>query len=231
MSQPPVSSDSNPALKVILTGATGMVGEGVLLECLGNPAVARVLLITRRPYPMQHAKLEQCVVPDFLNLDECLGEIGGYDACFFCAGVSSLGMSEADYTGVTYDTTLHFAKTLAGLNPRMTFVYVSGAQTDSSEKGRVMWARVKGRTENALTRLGFAQVYNFRPGFMKPTPGQKNTKSYYNFIGWLYPVLRKVAPNHVSTLRDVALAMIHVALRGYPRTILEVKDLNAIAKG
>jgi hypothetical protein len=216
-------------LKVILTGATGMVGEGVLLECLAHPAVEEVLLVGRKRYPAEHPKLTQCIVPDFLNLASAVNRLTGYNACFYCAGVSSAGMKEADYSHVTYDLTLHFARTLAGLNPRMTFIYVSGALTDSTEKGRVMWARVKGRTENALTRLGFGAVYNFRPGFMKPTPGQRNAKGYYKFIGWLYPVLHALLPNQVSTLQQVALAMIRAALYGYPKTILEIKDLNALA--
>jgi uncharacterized protein YbjT (DUF2867 family) len=217
-------------IRVILTGATGMVGEGVLLECLDHPAVERVLLVTRRPYHGTHPKLSQCIVPDFLNLDGATSQLTGYDACFFCAGVSSRGMTESDYRRITYDVTLHFARTLASVNPRMTFCYISGAFTDSSEKGRVMWARVKGATENALMRLPFEHVYNFRPGFMRATPGQRNILPYYNAIGWLYPVLHIVLPNHVSTLHDVALAMVRAALNGYPKPILEIKDINALAK-
>jgi hypothetical protein len=139
-------------------------------------------------------------------------------------------MSEPDYTRLTYDLTLHFARTLASLNPQMVFDYVSGAYTDSSEQGRVMWARVKGRTENALTRCGFRQVYNFRPGFMKPTPGQKNIKWYFKPFGAVYPLLRLLLPNQVSTLRDIGLAMINTVLVGYPKPILEIKDINALAK-
>jgi hypothetical protein len=139
-------------------------------------------------------------------------------------------MTEADYTRATYDVTLHFAQTLARLNPQMVFCYVSGTLTDSSEKGRVMWARVKGRTENALMQLGFARVYNFRPGFMKPTDGQKNVKGYYKAIGWLYPVLIALLPNQGSTLRELGLAMIHSVLRGYPKQVLEIKDIKALAK-
>jgi uncharacterized protein YbjT (DUF2867 family) len=173
-------------LKVIITGATGMVGEGVLFECLEHPAIEQVLIVNRKPYGAKHPKLKECIIPDFLDLDGFASELTGYDACFYCAGVSSAGMSESEYAHITYDVTIHFAQTLARLNPQMVFVYVSGSLTDSSETGRIMWARVKGKTENALTRLEFRQVYNFRPGFMKPTPGQKNIKSYYNAIGWLY---------------------------------------------
>lgn len=216
-------------LRVIVTGATGMVGEGVLMECLEHPAVERVLMVNRRPLGMTHAKLTELIVRDFMALDGVADRLSGYDACFYCAGVSSLGMSEADYSRVIYDTTLHFAETLAKLNPEMIFDYVSGAQTDSSEKGRVMWARVKGKTENALMRLGFRKVYNFRPGFMKATAGQRNIKGYYKAIGWLYPLLRLVLPNQVSTMRQVGLAMINSVLRGYPKQVLEVKDIKALA--
>ncbi|HLK20358.1 MAG TPA: NAD-dependent epimerase/dehydratase family protein [Bryobacteraceae bacterium] len=217
-------------MKVIVTGATGMVGEGVLLECLEHPAVEQVLMVNRKPFSLKHPKLSEVIVPDFFQLDAVADLLKGYDACFFCAGISSRGMSEADYSRVTYDVTLNFARTLAATNPRMVFVYVSGALTDSSENGKIMWARVKGRTENALLKLGFAKAYNFRPGFMKPTPGQRNIKSYYGFIGWLYPALRALLPNQVSTMKDVGLAMINSVLQGYPKSILEIKDINLLAK-
>ena len=216
--------------KVIITGVTGMVGEGVMLECLEHPAVGQVLMVNRRPFSLKHAKLKECIIPDFLDLDRFSAELTGYDACFYCAGVSSAGMSETDYSRITYDVTIHFAQKLASLNAQMIFDYVSGSLTDSSEKGRVMWARVKGRTENALTRLPFKRVYNFRPGFMKPTPGQKNIKWYYTGIGWLYPLLRVILPNQVSTMREVGLAMINSVLKGYPKQVLEIRDINSLAK-
>jgi uncharacterized protein YbjT (DUF2867 family) len=169
-------------------------------------------------------------VPDFMDLDGFTNQLTGYDACFYCAGVSSAGMSEPEYSHITYDITTHFAQTLAALNPQMTFVYVSGGLTDSSEKGRIMWARVKGKTENALMRLGFQKVYNFRPGFMRPIPGQRNIKSYYKVIGWMYPLLRALLPNQVSTMRDVGLAMINSVLKGYPKQVLEIKDINSLAR-
>lgn len=215
-------------LKVIVTGATGMVGEGVLLECFENAAVAQVLMVNRRPSPLRHPKLSELIVPNFLNLDPFTSQLGGYNACFFCSGVSSRGMSEALYSKLTYDTTLGFATALCAINPHMTFVYVSGALTDSSEKGRVMWARVKGRTENALLRCGFDHAYNFRPGFMRPTPCQHNVHSYYKVIGDLYPVLHLVAPNHVSTMRQVGRAMINAAIKGYPHATLEIRDINIL---
>ena len=217
-------------LRVMITGATGMVGEGVLLECLEHPAIEQVLIVNRKPYPVKHPKLSELIVPDFLHLDSFADRLTGYNACFYCAGVSSAGMSEADYTRITYDITIHFAETLVSLNPQMVFDFVSGSLTDSTEKGRVMWARVKGRTENALMKLGFPNVYNFRPGFMKPTPGQRNVKWYYGFIGWLYPVLRALLPNQVSTMKDVGLAMINSVLKGYPKSVLEIEDINLLAR-
>ena len=220
----------NSKLAVIITGATGMVGEGVLFECLEHPAIERVLLVSRKSYPVSHPKLKECIVPDFLQLDTVAAQFSGYDACFFCAGVTSIGKTEAEYTRITYDTTLHFAQQLATLNPQMTFVYVSGASTDSSEVGKTMWARVKGKTENALLQCGFRQAYNFRPGFMKPTAGQKNVIALYKFLGWFYPILRILFPNHVSTMSDVGRAMIQSVLKGYPKPILEIKDINTLAK-
>lgn len=213
-------------MKVIITGATGMVGEGVMLECVENPTVSAILLVSRRPFGKLPSKVEELIVPDFMQVESKAAQLGGYDACFFCAGVSSLGKSEAEYTRLTYDLTLHFAETLVKVNPAMVFVYVSGAGTDSTEKGRTMWARVKGRTENALTRVGFRAVYHFRPGFMKPMPGQKNLPGWFGWIGWMYPLLRVLAPNYASTLQDVGRAMIRCGAEGYPKTVLEVRDIN-----
>jgi nucleoside-diphosphate-sugar epimerase len=164
-------------IKVIITGATGMVGEGVLFECLQNENVKEVLIISRKHYACDHSKLKELIVPDFFQLDQFADSIQGYDACFFCAGVSSVGMKEDKYTYITYDTTLSFAKTLLTYNPNMVFIYVSGSLTDSSEKGKLMWARVKGKTENDLNKLPFKTEYNFRPGVMLPFKGQKNWKS------------------------------------------------------
>jgi len=225
-----MDSGATGKFSVLITGATGMVGEGVLLECLNHPAVERVLIVNRRASGVTHPRLKECIVPDFLDLERWADQLAGYDACFFCAGVSSLGMSEAQYRHVTYDVTLHFARTLVSRNKEMVFVYVSGALTDGSGRGRVMWARVKGQTENALMGLPFRRVYNFRPGFMKPTPGQRNTQRYYKAIGWLYPVVHALVPNRVSTMREVALAMIHSVMKGYPEQVLEIKDINALAK-
>src|SRR3982074_2788545 len=168
-------------IKAIITGATGMVGEGVLLECLSHPDVAQVLVINRRPGGVSHPKLREIIHPDFFDLAPIESQLIGYDACFFCLGVSSVGMSMEVYRHVTYDLTLNVGQCLAKSNPAMTFCYVTGAGTDSSEQGRVAWARVKGATENELMRL-FKHAYMFRPAFMKATPGQKNIKSYYKFL-------------------------------------------------
>ena len=219
------------AIKVIITGATGMVGEGVLLECLAHPEVAEVLLVGRKAFGRVHPKLKELVVPDFLHLDGVRDHLSGYDGCFYCAGVSSVGMKEPEYTRVTYDVTLQFAEVLAGLNPGMVFDYVSGAGTDSSEKGRVMWARVKGRTENALMRLGFRRVYAFRPGYIGATEGQRNVPSYYKYFALLIPVLYRVLPTHGCTMREVGLAMISSVLVEYPKQVLEVKDIKTLAAG
>ena len=219
-----------PKLRVILTGATGMVGEGVLLECLAHPAIAEVLTINRKPLAREHPKLRQLIVKDLMHLENILDALKGYDACLFCAGISSFGMKEAGYTRVTYDITLHFAEDLAHLNPGMIFGYVSGAHTDTSEQGKVMWARVKGRTENALLKLPFKRAYCYRPGLMRPSPGQENLKFSYKAIGSLYPILRLIIPNQVSTLKDVGVAMINTILTEYPKQILEVRDLNALAQ-
>jgi uncharacterized protein YbjT (DUF2867 family) len=218
------------AFQLILTGATGMVGEGVLLECLQQPAVARVLMVNRKPFGLQHPKLQELIVPDFMELDAFTAQLTGYDACFFCAGISSVGLNEAEYTHITYEITLHFAGVLARLNPQMVFGFISGAQTDSTEAGKVMWARVKGSTENALLRLPFRAVYNFRPGFMKPVDGQRNVRSYYRIVTWLYPLAVRLFPNHGCTLSELALAMIHSVLSGAPRHVLEVKDIKALAR-
>jgi hypothetical protein len=223
--------DDTPKLKIIITGATGMVGEGVLFECLEHSAIAQVLMVNRRPYSATHPKLKELIVPDFLDLDRFTSKLSGYDACFYCAGVSSVGMTEADYTRITYDTTLHFARALVSQNPQMVFNYVTGTVTDSTEKGKLMWARVKGKTENALMTCGFKSVYNFRPGFMKHTKGQKNLKWYYWPAGWLYPALRLVMPNQVMAMREMGLAMINSVLKGYPKQILEIKDIKSLARG
>jgi uncharacterized protein YbjT (DUF2867 family) len=216
-----------PRVKVIITGATGMVGEGVLLECLSDPAVERVLSVSRRPSGHTHPKLEECLVPDFRELTSAEPQLTGYDACFYCAGVSSVGLQEPEYTRIAYDTPLHFAQTLVRLNPGMVLVHVSGAHTDGSERGKVMWARVKGRAENALMRLPFKAVYNFRPSLMKPAPGQKNLKAGYRAALVFYPLLNLFFPG--IPLNDVGRAMLHCVRSGAPKAVLEARDIRALA--
>ena len=216
-------------IKAIITGATGMVGEGVLLECLDYPDVEQVLVINRKPLGMEHPKLREIILADFFALETITKELRGYNACYFCLGISSVGIGREEYRHITFYLTLHVAQVLAALNPDMTFCYVTGAGTDSSEAGRSAWARVKGATENALLRL-FGKAYMFRPGFMKTTPGQKNIKSWYKYIAWLYPIGIKVYPAGFCTLREVGQAMINVVLKGYPKKVLEVRDIVALAK-
>jgi uncharacterized protein YbjT (DUF2867 family) len=217
-------------IKAIVTGATGMVGEGVLFECLSHPDVEQVLVINRKSGGVSHPKLREIVHTDFFNLEPIEAQLTGYDACFFCLGVSSVGMDEAQYRHITYDLTLNVGELLARSNPEMTFCYVTGAGTDSSEQGRIAWARVKGATENALMRL-FKRSYMFRPGFMKASPGQKNVKSYYKYFAWVYPIGRALYPAGFCTLQEVGLAMINAATKGYSKQILDVKDIVELAKG
>ena len=216
-------------IRTIITGSTGMVGEGVLLGCLDHPDVERVLVINRKPGGMSHPKLREIIHADFFDLTPLEPQLSGYNACFFCLGVSSVGMSSEEYKRITYDLTLNAAQLLAKINPEMTFCYVTGKSTDSSEKGGVGWARVKGATENALMRL-FRHAYMFRPGFMKATAGQKNLKIYYKLFAWVYPLGRALYPAAFCTLQDVARAMIHVAVKGSPKQILEVRDIVELAK-
>jgi len=216
-------------IKLILTGSTGMVGEGVLHECLQHDEVEHVLVINRKPCGVQHAKLREIIHSDFFDLSPIANQLTGYNACFFCLGVSSVGKSEQEYHKLTYSLTLHVAETLVKQNSDMVFCYISGAGTDSTEKGRMMWARVKGKTENDLMKLPFKKVYAFRPGFMQPTKGLKNTLSYYKYVSWLYPVFRLLLPKYVSTLKELGLAMIQAVQNGYPKNILEVKDIRALA--
>lgn len=207
-----------------------MVGEGVLHECLLHEAVENILVINRKPCGVQHPKLKEIIYADFFDLSSIENQLKGYNACFFCLGVSSVGMKEREYYRLTYTLTMNVAGVLARQNNDMTFCYISGASTDSSEKGRIMWARVKGKTENDLMKLPFKQVYNFRPGYMQSTKGLKNTLRFYKFVSWLYPVLRLLLPKSVSTLRELGLAMIQVTLKGYSKHILKVKDIVALAR-
>lgn len=216
-------------LRVIITGASGMVGEGVLLECLANPAVAAVLVLGRRPCGHTHPKLREILVPDLADLTAVEADLTGYNACFFCAGISSVGISKEEYERITHDLTLTVAHTLLRLNSDMAFCFVSGVGTDGTGTSRLHWARVKGQTENDLRAMPFRGAYAFRPGFMRATPGQHNLLKPYRYLGWLYPVLRRLAPGVTSTLQEVALAMIKASRDGYPKPVLEVRDIVALA--
>lgn len=217
-------------MKVIVFGATGMVGQGVLRECLRDGDVTEVLTVGRSATGQQHPKLRELVHKDFLDFSTIENGIAGYDACFFCLGVSSLGMSEDDYRRITYDMTLAAARPLARLNPGMTFVYVTGASTDSTEQGRLMWARVKGKTENDLLKLPFKVAFMFRPGAIQPLHGIRSKTAWvqalYVMTGPLLSFLHQVAPKYVTTTEKVGRAMLAVAKRGYPKPILEMEDIH-----
>lgn len=217
-------------LKIILTGATGMVGEGVLYECLQHPDVEEILVLTRKPCGYKNVKLKEIIHSDFYNITSIQEQLKGYNACLFCLGVSSVGMKEDEYFQKTYVLTMHVAEVLSKQNSNMTFCYISGAGTDSSENGRQMWARIKGKTENDLMKLPFKKVYNFRPGIISPTKGLKNTLSFYKWLGWLLPVIRVISPNFISSLKELGLAMINASRLGYEKQILEVKDIKELAK-
>jgi uncharacterized protein YbjT (DUF2867 family) len=220
-------------MKVIVVGASGMVGQGVLRECLLGPEVERVLVVGRRALGRTDAKLVERVVPDLTDLSALEGELAGYDACFFCLGVTSAGQTEEAYRKVTYDITVAFADTLARLNPGMTFVFVSGAGTDSTEKGGIMWARVKGAAENAVLKAGFKAAFLFRPGIIQPVHGAQSRTALYRLLYvaltplvWL---LKRLAPGSVTTTERVGRAMLEAAKRGAPTTILGNRDINALA--
>lgn len=215
----------NKKLRVIITGATGMVGEGVLHECLQHPDVEKVLVINRKSCGVTNDKLIEVIHTDFLDLTPVENHLSGYNACFFCLGVSSFNMKEDLYRLLTYDLTLSMAKKLLSLNRDLTFCYISGAGTDSSENGRQMWARVKGKTENDLMGLPFKKAYMFRPGYLQPTKGLKNHQIFYSIIGFLYPLFKTIFPKYVSTLKELGRAMIHITSSQPDNQIIEVTDI------
>jgi len=207
-----------------------MVGEGVLHECLQHPDVERVLVVGRKTCGISHPKLTEMLHDDFFDLSPIEKKMTNYDACLFCLGTTSLRKSEAEYNKMTYTLTINFATTLSKLNPGMTFCYISGAATDSTEKGRAMWARVKGKTENDLMKLPFKHVYNFRPGYIQPTKGLKNAHSFYKYIDWMYPLWHYLMPGYFLSLKELGLAMINAASKGYEKQVLEVKDIVELSK-
>lgn len=225
-----MTTASATKIRAIITGATGMVGEGVLHECLLHPQVEAVLVINRKPGGVTHPKLKEIIHQNFFDLSAIEGQLSGYNACYFCLGISSVGVKQEVYYKTTYTLTMHVAETLVKYNPDMTFCYVSGAGTYSSEKGRLHWARVKGKTENDLMKLPFKKVFPFRPGFMKPTKGLKNTLSFYKYVNWFFPIGRALFPGSFCTLKEVGLAMINVVSLPDSRKIIEGRDIVELAK-
>lgn len=216
-------------LRVIVTGATGMVGEGVLHECLQHPEVERVLVVGRRACGVTHPKLTEIVFADLFDVSAFADRLQPYDACFFCLGSTSVGMDEAAYTRLTYELTIGMAEAMAARNPDMVFAYISAVGADATEKGKSMWARVKGRTENRLLRLPFKRAYMFRPGYIHPTKGLKRAHKYYALMSWMYPALRRLFPKHVVTLRELGQAMIAVARTGHDRSIVHSREMASLA--
>jgi uncharacterized protein YbjT (DUF2867 family) len=216
-------------MKVIITGATGMVGKGVLLECLDHPEITEVLSISRRSLEMNHPKLKELIHKDFLDFDSVKDQLMGYDACFHSMGVSSAGMKEELFTQLTYDISLSLAKAVLELNPGSVFTYVSGQGTDSTEKGRTMWARVKGKTENDLLKLGFKAAYMYRPGGIIPLRGIEPSSKLYRILiknlMWLIKLLKWLSPNSIVNTTQIGCSMINVTMNGYEKTILDPVDI------
>ncbi|MCB9233258.1 MAG: epimerase [Bacteroidia bacterium] len=219
-------------MRVIVTGASGMVGMGVLLECIDSESVESILVVGRTPCGVENSKLKELLHGDFMDFSGVEDQLQGYDACFWCLGVSAAGMDEAKYSRITYDYTLNFGRLLSQINPEMTFIYVSGAGTDSTEKGRQMWARVKGKTENDLLKLPFKDAYMFRPGMIQPKRGIKSKTPLYNFVytgfGWLINLIKLMAPNSSTDTTTHGKAMINAVLHGYEQKILENPQINAL---
>jgi len=213
---------------VIITGTTGMVGEGVLIQCLKSSAIDRILVINRKPCGYNHPKLKEIIHQDFFDFSPLQEELKGYNACFFCLGITSVGVDQDKYYKMTYELTLHVARTLSRLNDDMTFCYVSGGGT--GEKSRLKWAQVKAKTEKDLTKLPFLQVFNFRPGFIKPVKGAKYTHKFYNYIGWLFPLGRALYSKGFCTMEELANAMINTLNHHDERRILEGNDIITMAK-
>jgi len=219
-------------VRVVIFGATGMVGSGVLLECLDDARVESVLVVGRNATGVHHPKVTEIVHGDFFSFDSLKARFGDRDACFFCLGVSSVGMKEADYHRLTYDLTLAAARVLVAANPAMTFCYVTGQNTDSTEQGSSMWARVKGKTENALLRLGFKSAYMVRPGYIQPLRGARSKtgwyQAFYNVLGPFYPVFRLVFPRYVTNTAELGRVMLELAANGYERPIIETPDIHEL---
>lgn len=211
------------SIRAIITGATGMVGEGVMHVCLNHPDVEAVLVINRSPTGVVHPKLKEIIHNNFFDFTPIEDQLNGYNACFFCLGVSSVGMKKEDYYRFTYTLTMHVATVLSRHNPDMVLCYISGSGTNVNS--RLNWAQVKGKTENDLMKLPFADVYALRPGFIKPIKGMKRTNKYYKYIAWMFPIGRRFFPSGFCTLKELSLAMIHLASKGYPKKFVEGTDI------
>ena len=218
------------SINVIITGSTGMVGEGVLHECLNDTKIASITLLSRRSSGIVHPKVKEVLLTDLSAFTGTEPGLNNLDACFYCLGVTSIGKSEEEYTALTYDLTLKIAKALLQVNPEMTFCYVTAKGTDNSEQEKTMWARVKGKTENELAKMGFRKFFVFRPFMLTPTKGLRNTHGFYKYISWLFPLGRIVYPEGFCTLRELALAMIRVGYQGYRRTVITSTDMVKLAK-
>ena len=219
-------------IKAIITGSTGMIGKGLLLECLESPDVESVLVINRQTLGLRHKKLIEIIHKDFYDLTPVKEQLIGFNTCFFCLGVSAAGLSEKEYDKITYELTVNFAQTVLELNPAITFCYISGAGTDSTEKGGMMWARVKGKTENALLAMPFKRAYMFRPGFIQPMKGVRSRTRLYNnlyaVLKYFYPLLKRL-PGYVTSSDRLGQAMLNVVLKGGDKSILKSRDINLLA--
>ncbi|WP_088066885.1 Rossmann-fold NAD(P)-binding domain-containing protein [Gottfriedia luciferensis] len=222
-------------MKILLFGATGMVGQSVLFECLKDPSVQSVYSVGRSVTGIKDEKLHEIKHTNLFNLTEIENKLTGFDACFFCLGVSSFRMTEEDYRKITYELTLSIANTLCKLNPQMTFIYVTGSGTDRTESGRTMWARVKGKTENDLLKLPFKAAYMFSPGGIIPQKNVKSKTKLYQFVYDItkpfYPLLKKAFPNSITSSEQIGRAMINIARDGYTSPIIEARDINKAGKG
>jgi nucleoside-diphosphate-sugar epimerase len=216
-------------MTILLTGATGMVGEGVLHECALHPSIKKIIVLGRKPSGYLHTKVQDILVPSFLELDAVKDQFVNIDACFFCAGVSSVGKTQQEFYALTYTTTMHVAHLLLLQNPALQFCYISGAGTSTSQNAKSSWANTKGKTENDLAKMNFKAEYNFRPGVLIPTKGLKNTLSYYKYFGFLSGVLKVVASNYITTLAQLGQAMIAAVLNGYSKNVCEVSDIKILS--
>lgn len=215
--------------KVIITGSTGMVGEGVLRVCLDSPEIEKILVINRRPLHFSDSKITEIIQDNFYDFSTLEGQFKEFDACFHCMGISSVGMDEIEYKKITQDITVQLAKSLVRANKDMTFVYVSGAGTDQSENSKMWWSRIKGRTENLLNQMGFAHVYHYRPGFIKPYPGQKKAHTFYKYINWMYSFGKLLYPNGFNTMKELGLSMIQLLKQPIQTNIIFGKEISILA--